>query len=379
MTLEVENSNETGTSGAGFHNLPSGISLDMSPFQENSLSNKIIIKKKLEDRRKLIKELPRKSCAEIHDICVDLAMENVNLQHNLQVASSIIAKHVELLSDLKKWKDEEFAIHQAKIDDLEVKLATLETKHVNDDKISNLVKSAVEAQKDVIVNSINSTPPSSWSDIVRFPTLEEAAGMTPEQIADHKKEALKRPGTISVPLALRAQVGAILEDQEAAEGRKLNLVVHNLQESGITDEECAKHDIAEVGKIFEICEVPLQSTDIVSLERRGPKPKADEPRRRMLVIKLKSEIKKRHLLSRLQKFRDFQTTNRPAGDIGNQPDQIPMVRVDHDMTKAQREFRKGMIQAAKKKSDNDPFFRYRIRGPPWKLEEFRVPKDKTVR
>ena len=94
--------------------------------------------KKLEDRRKLIKELRKKSCSEIQNICIDLAMENFNLQHNPQVASSIIARNAQLLSDIHKWKDEEHAALQAKINNLEAKYASLE--HVNDDKINILVK-----------------------------------------------------------------------------------------------------------------------------------------------------------------------------------------------------------------------------------------------
>ena len=239
--------------------LPSDLSLNLSPFQEHSDENLAIIQKKVDDRIAHIQGLPKKSQTGL-ELYTELATENVVLHHNLKIATAVISKmpHFYLSS---KPKSQTLR-----------KVSTLENRDTDDNKISDLVKSAVEAQKEEIVNTLNTTPPATWADIVRFPSLEAAAGMTPEQIADQKKDALKRPGTISVPLALRAQVGAILGDQEEAESRKLNITVHNLEESSGTEEERANHDKAEVEKIFSTCEVPLQAADIVSCPSKDGEP-----------------------------------------------------------------------------------------------------------
>ena len=206
-------------------------------------------------------------------------------------------------------------------------------------------------------------------------TLNEVENMSAEERAEQEEKLLKRPGVIQVPQEIRNQIAQALVDKDDEEGRKANLTIHNLEEITGTDQQRIDHDIAEVKKIFEICEVPVSPTDFTTVERRGPKPKAGDHRQRITVVKLVDVEKKRHLLKNMQKFRDYQLAHRPAGDAGELNDQLPLVRVDHDMSRNQRDTRRSFLQAAHRKSEDDPFYKYKVRGPPWKLELYRVPKS----
>ena len=67
-------------------------------------------------------------------------------------------------------------------------------------------------------------------------------------------------------------------------------------------------------------------------------------------------------------FRDHQIKERPTGDDGSGPDQIPLIRIDHDSTQAQREYKRELIAKAKEESSVGPI-RYVVRGPPWALRK----------
>ena len=178
-------------------------------------------------------------------------------------------------------------------------------------------------------------------------------------------------GTISVPAPLRSMIHQVKDDQVEAEKRQNNLIVFNLIEVD------AQTDLTEVKDIFSICEVPLADDDIVSLDRRGKKPASASERPRPLIIKMAANEKKKKLLTSLEKFRAHQLSQRPAGDDGSREDQHPMVRVDHDMTQAQRELRKELLAKARQDSLSGPR-KFVVRGPPWEMRIVSLPKTKET-
>ena len=94
----------------------------------------------------------------------------------------------------------------------------------------------------------------------------------------------------------------------------------------------------EIQNIFSACGEQITENDIVSIERRGTKPvKAGD--RAWLLVKLQDATKKRHLFHNLQKFRDHQNSLR------REDDQRPLVRVDHDMTRAQPAQKKAWLSS----------------------------------
>ena len=49
-------------------------------------------------------------------------------------------------------------------------------------------------------------------------------------------------------------------------------------------------------------------------------------------------------------------------NLGTAPEHLKMISVNHDMSKAQRETTKNLWTEAKKKQEEDPQHRYRVRG-----------------
>ena len=119
--------------------------------------------------------------------------------------------------------------------------------------------------------------------------------------------------------------------------------------------------------------MPLTDDDLVKVERRGKKPATAKEPARPLLMQFSGPEKKRRLLTNLQKFRDFQLSERPKGDDGTKVDQIPLVRIDHDMTIAQREHKKTLLAEAHEESKQGPH-RVVVRGPPWALKKVSLPK-----
>ena len=221
-------------------------------------------------------------------------------------------------------------------------------------RIEALKKRPVAANQDVISRidalEAKSTNQQTWADIVAQPTGNPS-----------------KPGLINVPPILRKQLHQAIDDQAEAEKRKNNLVVFNLPETP------ALQDIDQVKQIFTICEVPLNNDDLVKVERRGKKPTSAKEPARPLLMQFAGPEKKKRLLTNLHKFRDFQIKERPKGDDGTKADQLPLVRIDHDMTIAQREHKKILVAEAHEESKQGPH-RVVIRGPPWALKKVSVPK-----
>ena len=94
------------------------------------------------------------------------------------------------------------------------------------------------------------------------------------------------------------------------------------------------------------------------------------------MFKVKDASKKRLLLSKLKLFRDHQLAQRPPGDDGSRDDQIPLARVDHDMTQAQRALRKELVAQARADSALGPH-KYAVRGPPWEMKIISLSKLPT--
>ena len=212
---------------------------------------------------------------------------------------------------------------------------------------------AISISKEAITSDIKANP-QTWANIAALHT--DAAPKQPS-----------KPGVITVPPILRSQLTQVIDDQAEADKRRNNLLAFNLPESPTVE------DRAQVQEIFDICEVPLKDEDIVKVERRGKKPSTAKEPARPLLIQFSGPEKKKRLLTNLQKYRDFQLNERPKGDDGTKPDQVPMVRIDHDMTVAQREHKKILLAQAHEESKQGPH-RFVVRGPPWALKKVAIPR-----
>ena len=139
----------------------------------------------------------------------------------------------------------------------------------------------------------------------------------------------------------------MMDDAREAELRMANLIIRDLPEPVTNDtDQIRSAEILEIKKIFDTCEVQIQDADIISIERIGDKDNKPNNRARLLKVKLRDANLKRPLFRNLHKFREYQLNLQREGDDGQGPDQIPLVSVDHDMTLAQREYKKALIAKA---------------------------------
>ena len=150
---------------------------------------------------------------------------------------------------------------------------------------------------------------------------------------------------------IRMRKMAIEESQERASKMK-NILIHRSDESLDNDGIVRKrYDSQIVKELFDTCEVNLDPKEhIVNVFRLGKK---EEGKKRPILVQLKEENVKKELFQNLWKLK-------------NAPDRIANISVGHDMTKEEREETKRLVGEAKRLAKQNPDFKYKLKGPPWK-------------
>ena len=157
--------------------------------------------------------------------------------------------------------------------------------------------------------------------------------------------------------------------------RRANVMIFNSPEAKSDSKDYANdEDIQNFLDITKVCEVPFTSKDVMKVTRLGKKPISNDNGEitRPILIKLKSEQKKKQLFKRLHLWREFQEKEAKEGE------KISFIVVTHDMSQEQRKERSLMWEEVKKKQFEIPAespFRFVIRGPPWKMVIRKVKRD----
>ena len=309
--------------------------------------------------------------AELHIIVKNLQQDYVTVVTALaDTVMELKAKVMELENANNSTLSHE-ALQKAVTDEVEAavdsKCTSLkdELREDRDKKIEEEVKTHTVLNEEALVDKVAGKVQASWADVVagksEWPSLQESA----DEAAKPGKS--NSGGRIIIPPHLRSQVHGVMDDAREAELRMANFIIRDLPEPVTNDtDQIRSAEILEIKKIFDTCEVQIQDADIISIERIGDKDNKPNNRARLLKVKLRDANLKRPLFRNLHKFREYQLNLRREGDDGQGPDQIPLVSVDHDMTLAQREYKKALIAKAQDDSRVGPR-KFRVRGPPWKL------------
>ena len=150
-----------------------------------------------------------------------------------------------------------------------------------------------------------------------------------------------------------------------SQSREKNIVLFNCSESQASDNSSRKSDDAE--KILKVlnqgCEVDIHPQNLEKVIRLGRRNDDDDSPPRPLLVTLDSLGKKKEIMRNLFKLRDKHFD----------------VRINHDMTKAERENSKKLYMEAKRRQDSDASgnWIFKIRGPPWDLKIIRVKRRET--
>ena len=101
-----------------------------------------------------------------------------------------------------------------------------------------------------------------------------------------------------------------------------------------------------------VCKAEMQRENIIKITRLGKKKENGDPR--PLLITLSDETVKRNIMRNLYRLK-------------NGPDDTKNIKVNHDMSPAEREEAKKLYEECKRlqSMDQSENWIYRVRGPPW--------------
>ncbi|KAH3814499.1 hypothetical protein DPMN_143000 [Dreissena polymorpha] len=145
--------------------------------------------------------------------------------------------------------------------------------------------------------------------------------------------------------------------------RERNIIIHGLKENDEKDPTTRKiNDTKMIDNLMDFLGIEHEGYE--SVIRLGKKSELSEKPRPTRVIFRNTENKKT-MLKNLHKLKNMDCTN-----------VLSKIGVTHDMTKAEREQNKELIELAKEKSSNDNSgkFHFLVRGPPWARKIVKVAK-----
>ena len=133
--------------------------------------------------------------------------------------------------------------------------------------------------------------------------------------------------------------------------REKNIILFRVKEKENKD-EAKENDKEVIRKLLETCEVEDGMESVAEYKRLGAKStNSDRP----ILLKFKE------LDSKVQLYKNIRNL---AGEE---------ISVSHDMTQEEREVSKKLVAEARKKQEEDPEHRYRVRGTPGNLRIVQMP------
>ena len=106
-----------------------------------------------------------------------------------------------------------------------------------------------------------------------------------------------------------------------------------------------------IKELFRACKVDMKEENVNRIVRLGRK---EEGKTRPILVEMKDSDYKVELFRNISELR-------------NADDEIRKLSVANDLAPEERMEMKRLIEEAKNSEQNDPEFRYRVRGPPWNL------------
>ena len=183
-----------------------------------------------------------------------------------------------------------------------------------------------------VVNEINDTIKKRYDN----------ASVTPEINKTYAK-------VLEVPMELRKIMKETKNndrvEENEAEKRAQNFVIHGAMEIGENKEDIEVNDVEYIKDILRKLGVPGQPKEITRLG------KPNERRKRPIKIIMQSKMNKEKVMANLWKLKGTE-------------DEFGKISITNDHTKTERDQIKEMSEKAKKKSEEDEVYIYKVRGDP---------------
>ena len=141
-------------------------------------------------------------------------------------------------------------------------------------------------------------------------------------------------------------VSKAIKEKTDVNKRINNIILHRIEETANV-EESKKNDEEIIKALLSLCEVEGNISSVNEFKRLGKKA---EGKIRPILVSFRNKEQKDQLFKNLKKLKDA-------------PDNLSVISVNHDLNQEQREVTKNLWTEAKRKQEEDPLHRYRVRGP----------------
>ena len=151
-----------------------------------------------------------------------------------------------------------------------------------------------------------------------------------------------------------------LQEEKDKENRRRNIIIYRMPESKAKDVVNKQKDDKEIflKLMNDVLEVNCNENDIIRTFRFGKK---EEGKDKPLLIEFKSMSLKNQMMESLYKLAK-------ANDV------FKNLSISHDMTKAERNEQKKLVNEAKDKEKNEGEFRFKVRGLPGAMRIVKIKK-----
>ena len=199
---------------------------------------------------------------------------------------------------------------------------------------------------------------------VAQPDLPSMRNIIQEQLEEQREQ--ERLTTRATPNS-SAGVNEVITEMQERENRKNNVILYKVDELHTADEEGRiKYDVDQVLKLMNYLKEPDEEDFIdnhfKNIKRLG---NYEQGRNRPLLVEFVSGEEKKYIFSKLYKLKNAS------------PD-LKTISVCHDMTRAQREADKVLVERAKSlESQCSENYIFRVRGPPGKRFIKKIPDTRA--
>ena len=151
-----------------------------------------------------------------------------------------------------------------------------------------------------------------------------------------------------------------LQEEKDKESRRRNIIIYRMPESKAKDVVNKQKDEKKIFRklMNDVLKINCNENDIIRTFKFGEK---EEGKDKPLLIEFKSMSLKNQMMESLYKLAK-------ASDV------FKNLSISHDMTKAERNEQKKLVNEAKDKENNDGEFRFKVRGFPGAMRIVKIKK-----
>ena len=225
--------------------------------------------------------------------------------------------------------------------------------------LPDIVKQCMGQIQNQMNETVSKSVSNAWSKTVigeddEFPGLND-----PESI-----NAPKKP-KVTLVSAVKQAVNEKSEEDLRRQSRLTNVILYRIPERNeAAGEERKQKDRDTVEEMLETIGVDTKPISVTRLGRYQTPKEGEKVGSRPLKVHFESQEVQQRVIN-------------GARNLQNAPENLRKISICYDMTEEERKKSKDMLEQAKIKSEQSSKYIYKIRGPPWALEEVQYRRRKN--